>query len=126
MSRPVKILLVVILVMFPPALFVPALPIFGMLYLWALQDLPPEESAMVAGVYTVPIYLVAVIIFAVWYSRRRKAILAQGPHAAQPPAQMQSISEQDDKKRRKQRRQAEAAGDLLLTLAYIDADKKRK
>ena len=72
MSRPLKITLIVILVVFPPAFLIPALPIFGLLYLWALtlQNLPPTEAAMAATVYTVPLYLIAVAIFVVWYRRR--------------------------------------------------------
>lgn len=125
MSRPLKITLIAILVVFPPAFLIPALPIFGLLYLWALQDFPPTEAAMAATVYTIPLYIVAVVLFVVWY--RRRASRPRGrEHSPAPPLQADSVAELDERGRRKRRRQAEAAGDLLLALAFIDADKNRK
>lgn len=126
MSRPVKILLIIVLVVFPPALLIPALPLFGLIYLWHLQDWPPAEAAMIATVYTIPFYLIAVAVFSVWCSRRRKVTQTDTAHSAPSYPQQKSLSEQDERKQRKRRRQAEAAGDLLVTLAFIDADKNRK
>jgi hypothetical protein len=125
MSRPLKITLIVILVVFPPAFLIPALPIFGPIYLWALQDLPPAESAVVATVYTIPLYLIAVALFIVWY-RRRASRPRSRLHSPALVLEEHNVAELDERKRRKRHRQAEAVGDLLLTLELIDADKNRR
>jgi hypothetical protein len=126
MSRPLKIALIVILVVFPPALLLPALPIFGLVYLWNIQNLPPAESAMVATVYTIPLYIIATVLFVAWFSRRKERGPRPGAHSPAAPLQYESVAEVEERKRKKRRRKAEEAGDVLLTLAFIDADKKRK
>lgn len=98
--------------------------------------LSPDEAATAAPVLSAfVIYPVLLVLFGIAV-RLLDAVeehvgKTSGQYSLRPPAGVDTMhttahSAESERKREKSREQAEAAGDLLLTLAFIDADKKRK
>jgi TRAP-type uncharacterized transport system fused permease subunit len=111
--------LIILLILFPLPVFIPALPIFGLFYLWTSQTYPMEEAAMAATVFTIPVYIAAIIVFIAW----RKSARAARSSRTTPDYSSEEIT---DRQRRKRRERARAGGDLAIALALLDGDKKGK
>lgn len=113
--------------------FVPWPEIFGPMMEPHLRgEVPAEEleymSQLAVGLIVYPAMFVLIIILAtVAFIKEKRAPKAPSRGPAPPPrATADQLTAAERRQREKKRKQAEAAGDLLLTLAFIDADKKRK
>lgn len=85
-----------------------------------------SQVAAILAVYPALLILIIIFVTASIIMHRRAAKTKMDGSAPLPRAASSQLSAAEGRERERRKRKAEAAGDLLLTLAFIDADKNRK